>query len=185
MSRPGACEAGCAEQKLLLIRTATVHALTCAEATIRASIEAVRPIVEELGNTAPPSGGWEAGYHLLRVRARAALAHPPVDKLTAAYVLEEPAEPVVAWWCSRCGGLDAPQPCLGICVWRPVEWEPYDVYADLRERVISAYETERQLRSLVWRVAHTSPRPREHRRTWLAFAEEAANASRKLRTSTP
>lgn len=170
MRSPGLCETGCAEHRLLLAAATTVDALTNAQSEILSSIAMLRPALDELANTAPRPEGWEAAYGALRVRARAALSHP-VDARTAAYVLDEPAEPVLAWWCDRCDGVDAPQPCLGVCVWRPIDWTRYEIYAALRERVVSLYETEQRLRALVRRIAHTSPRPGQHFRTWLAYAE--------------
>lgn len=174
MSRPGACAMGCAEHKLLLVPAAVVDALMRAESEILASIAALRPTVDELANEATPLEGWEASYLALRRRAQAALSHS-VDDRTAAYALDEPAEPTITWWCDRCSGVDAPQPCLGICVWRTVEWTRYDIYTDLRRRVISDYEIQRRLRALVWRIAHTGPRPGQHSRTWSAFAKDAAS----------
>lgn len=180
MSSPGACETGCAELKLLLVRAATVDALTSAEAEIQASIAALRPVADELMAGAAPAEGWEARYQALRERAREALSDP-LDARVAAYVLEEPAAPAVTWWCNRCDRVDAPQPCLGICVWRVVEWARYDIYAELRRRVISAYETERQLRGLMLRIAHTSPRTGQHALTWTAFASRAEDVLGSVR----
>jgi len=109
MSRPGACEAGCAEHRLLLVRASMVDALARCETAILASTAALRPVLERLADMGVPDGGWEAGYDRLRVSARAALSCAP-DEGTIAFVRDEPAEPVVTWWCDRCDGLDARDP---------------------------------------------------------------------------
>lgn len=188
MSRTGTCTTGCTERKLLLARASSVDALADAESELLASIAALSEVVAELATDEAPAGGWQAGYDALRSRARDALAHSP-DGRTSAYVLEQPAEPVVGWWCDRCGGLDAPQPCLGICVWRGVEWAGYATYADLRERALAACEMERQLRVLVSRIVHTRPRPGGHRETWNAYREQAAkvlgSAAHSVETTQP
>ena len=173
MSRTGTCTAGCTERKLLLARASSVDALADAESEILASITALSEVAADVASNAVPAGGWQAGYDALRARARDALAHCPDDRIRH-YVLEDPAEPVVTWWCDRCGGLDAPQPCLGICVWRGVEWASYATYVDLRERALAACELERGLRALLSRITHTRPRPGGHRETWNAYHDEAA-----------
>lgn len=173
MCRPGTCPAGCAEHKLLLARASTVAALTQAQTSILRSVAALRTPLDELANGTVPAVEWEAAYDDLRARARAGL-ETAVDERIVTFLLDTPAEPVVAWWCNRCGGVDAPQPCLGICVWHSVDWTPYDTYARLRERVIAAYEMYRRERSLVWRLVHTTPRRGQHSQTWLAYAAAAA-----------
>lgn len=172
MARPGTCETGCVERRLLLARASTTDALVHARASILTSVSSLRPALEELANVAVPTGGWEAGYDELRSRARAGLAQA-VDNRTAAFVDDEPASPVIAWWCDRCGGLEAPQQCLGICAWRSVDWVSYDTYRDVRDRVVAELDVYRRQRSLVSRVVHTIPRPGLHRQSWLAYGGSA------------
>jgi hypothetical protein len=37
-------------------------------------------------------------------------------KSVYAQAMDDAAEVAVTWWCPECGGLDAPQPCLGSCL---------------------------------------------------------------------
>jgi len=184
MSRPGTCETGCAEHKLLLVPASTLDQLADAERQILASISALRRTATELMNVIPPDDGWEAAYLALQGVARRGLV-TRLDDRTSAYVREEPAEPVVAWLCPCCGGIDAPQPCLGICVWRTSDWARAEDYLELSARIIGEYAAERRLRALVQRVAHTTPRPGQHRRSWQAFADEAARQSRASSSGVP
>ena len=172
MSRQGSCETGCAERRLLLVRAATLDTLADAESQILSAITAMRPVAERLADAGEPAEGWEAALEPVRSSARAALSHS-LDARTASFVLEQPAEPAVTWWCDHCDGVDAPQPCLGICVWRPVEWARYELYAELRGQVADEYELARRLRTLLWRVAHTNPHPGQHSRAWKAYGREA------------
>jgi hypothetical protein len=179
MSRPGTCETGCLELKLLVVPAATVDALADAEREILGCISALRPTTTELLNVLPPDDGWEAAYLALQDVARRGLA-TRVDDRISAYVREEPAEPVVVWWCPRCGGIDAPQPCLGICVWRTSDWARAEGYLEASARIACEYAAERRLRALVERIAHTTPRPGQHRRSWQAFSEEAESVVSEL-----
>jgi hypothetical protein len=62
------------------------------------------------------------------------------------------------WWCAGCGGIDAPQRCLGICVWRPVEWVNRTRYSEERACALAQLDTERRLRQLLRRIAFVTPR---------------------------
>jgi len=120
MSRPGTCETGCAEHKLVLIRAAALDALTNAERQILANTTALAGPAEQLLDRRAATEEWPGAFASVQEQARTALRSAPDDPAVAAE-LDTPAEPAVTWWCDRCGGIDAPQPCLGICVWRTVE----------------------------------------------------------------
>jgi len=30
--------------------------------------------------------------------------------------------PVIVWRCEDCGGIDAPQECIDVCIWGPADW---------------------------------------------------------------
>jgi hypothetical protein len=169
MGSPGLCDTGCVERKLMLVREDTVDALTEADAAFRAGTAALRPVADTLRGTPESDRNWQAAYASLQTLARAAILEIADDHAFDA-VLEEPADPAITWWCPQCDGVDAPQPCLGICVWRTVDWVRQDIYEQLRERVLIERDTERQLRSIAQGVAHTTPRPGQDERTWRAFA---------------
>jgi hypothetical protein len=84
----------------------------------------------------------------LRRRARAALRAEP-----APAPLDEP-DVVVGWWCDRCGNVDLPQPCIGVCVWRPVEWVHHARYEQAR----APLDAERELRRFLSLAAAAAPR---------------------------
>jgi hypothetical protein len=69
------------------------------------------------------------------------------------------------------GGIDAPQPCLGIWVWRPVEWVAAERYVEAREKAQAALAEERRLRTLLRRAAAVTPRPRQWERGWAVLAD--------------
>jgi hypothetical protein len=99
--------------------------------------------------------------------------------------LQEPAEPATTWWCAECGGIDAPQPCLGICIWRPVEWVNRAVYEQQRERVLAARATELRMSRLLRRLASVTPRHGQWERGWRVLQAEAQEALSRFSANLP
>jgi hypothetical protein len=169
MSEWGTCETGCTEQKLELVRAAASDTLLEVASRASAHAEAFSAVAQELlGDAAPASA---EGYRSLQSQARAALArHPDTDHDEE---WAEPSEPAVTWWCAQCGGIDAPQPCLGICVWRPVQWVKRSVYEQARERALGERAREQHLRRLLRRIAAVTPRQEHLQENWRAFQAES------------
>jgi hypothetical protein len=171
MGTYGTCETGCREQRLDLVRGATFDSMTRIASDARIHAEAFRAVAEQLTCDEPPDD-WEAAYRRVQAQARSALqTHPPLDG--EAMDLDEPAPAATTWWCPECGGIDAPQPCLGICIWRPIEWVSKAVYDQARERALLANESEQRLRQLLRRVAAVTPRVGQWERGWKALHEQA------------
>jgi hypothetical protein len=172
MAVPGSCETGCREHRLDLVRAAASGAMSTLRSDAHAAAESLRSVAARLASEAPAPGEWEASYRSVRDDARAALRrHPRVASDDLA--LAEPAATATTWWCPACGGVDAPQECLGICVWRPVEWVSQAVYDRERERALAEHEIEQRLRELLSRIAWVTPRPGQWERSWRALQEEA------------
>jgi hypothetical protein len=170
----GSCKTGCSESKLELVRAAAHDSLVSAQAHARAYADAFAEIADLPASVEPPGGEHESAYLSVQAAARAALRlHPDADRPD----VRDPAEPATVWWCERCGGIDAPQPCLGICVWRPVEWVNRTVYENQRERALSELERERHLRRLVRQVAFVTPRSGGWEASWDALRAAAVRLS--------
>jgi hypothetical protein len=167
MARYGTCERGCREQKLELVRAASRDELAelAAEATIRT--EAFRSIIDALANDPPAEEPTcRHAYDQLRDEARTALKR--WRPLTTELDLEQPAEPATTWWCPECDAIDAPQPCLGICLWRPTEWVRRDIYERERQQALDAVEVLQRCRNTLRRLALINPRPGRCAETWRA-----------------
>lgn len=177
MSRFGTCESGCSEQRLDLVRGATYDALAALEHAACARVDILLAVIAELIDIQPRRGEWELAYRAMRARARDALRSAgsagghEVD-------VQGPAETATAWWCARCGSVDAPQPCLGICVWRPIDWVSCATYERADARLLTLLDRERRLRGLVSRLAWVTPRRGEWERSWRALRGEATSACR-------
>ena len=166
MAEWGTCETGCTEQKLELVRAAASDTLSEVAARASAHAEAFSAVARELLDEATPER-----YRGLQAQAHDALARYPDTDHEEEWA--QPSEPAITWWCERCGGLDAPQPCLGICVWRPVEWVNRSVYERAREQAFAARARERDLRRLLRRIAAVTPRAEQLDDNWRAFEAEA------------
>lgn len=175
MAVAGTCESGCREDKLVLVRAAAVDTLTNLDLEARRSLEALLPVCEELIRDNPRSGPGadQVRAYARREHAQAALRRIRRPSQAAGEDVQEPAKPITVWSCSRCGGLDAPQPCLGICLWRPVEWVDQGSYESERSRVLPNLEAADRLRSLIHRLAFVTPRPGAQERSLRAFRAEA------------
>jgi hypothetical protein len=174
MSIFGTCDTGCSEEKFELIRAVAHDSLTALRPRVRDNLEAFRPVVERLAREQPAAGGWETAYRSLQDEARTALRrHPdiPVGEFDW-----EPAEVAITWRCPRCGGIDAPQECLGICVWRPVEWVTRDTYEEEREQTLAERDQEGKLRRLLRVIASVTPRREAWERSWNALRAQASQA---------
>ena len=174
MGRFGTCETGCREEKLELVRSVAHDSIVDLGATARRAAGAFSEIAERL-LSGTPEGDREsqAAYCSLQEEIRPALAqHPDADEQEIDW--DEPAEAATTWWCPECGAIDAPAPCLGICVWRPVEWVRRDLYERERERALVAHARERELRLLLRRIASLTPQPGQWQRNWQALQAQAA-----------
>jgi hypothetical protein len=73
---------------------------------------------------------------------------------------------VKAWQCIGCGKIDAPQPCIGVCRDRQVEFVRAEAYDQLRTRTT-------ELESLVRMFVATKPRDCQWERSYLAIQDRA------------
>jgi hypothetical protein len=138
----------------------------------RANADALRPVAERLATLTPASSEHETAYRSLQRQARTVLRQHP-ECAGDGIDLEHPAEPAITWWCPVCGGIDAPEECLGICIWRPVAWVERSLYERRREQAMSASRDEQCLRGLVRRIAFVTPRAGQWERGWNAIQADA------------
>jgi hypothetical protein len=131
--------------------------------------------------SAEPDGGWEAAYRGMQGAARAALraAGPGVEPSA------EEDDVVSGWWCASCGRLEAPQPCLGICIHRPDELVRGDVHADAAADAAAARKRAAGLGALARRAAWATPRAGHWEDSGRALVLEARRLLGQLGTGAP
>jgi len=166
------CDGICRERKLELVTGGDYDELVTAATASRSRIQAFLPIVAELAGAAPRRADGSVLYESLRGRARVLLkaAGPPVRETVGS---TSSAETTVVWRCPDCGGLEETQPCIGVCVWRPVDWVELRAFESERAQALADIELQRALFGLLTRFARTRPREGEWERNWLAFQSQA------------
>ncbi len=175
MRKDETCPVPCAERRVELVRGGDYDRLAAAAAACRARVRGLQAVAGELARTEPAPGEWQAAYRALQQAARSALRRfgpprgSPDDPFSAA-----PA--VVVWRCPDCGGVDAPQPCIGVCVWRPAQWVNAASYEAERCRALADRQAERSLTALLRMLAFTTPRTGQWERNWRALQSRARHA---------
>jgi hypothetical protein len=175
MRKDQTCPVACAERRVELVRGGDYDRQAAAAAACRVRVRGLRAVVGELARTEPAQGEWQAAYTELQQSARSALRRfsppggTPDDPLSAA-----PA--VVVWRCQDCGGVDAPQPCIGVCIWRPAQWVDAATYEADRSRALADRQAERSLTGLLRTLAFTTPRTGHWERNWRALQSRARQA---------
>jgi hypothetical protein len=113
------------------------------------------------------------GRTTLRLRAREALREDGPAPQSADWTAPDS---ITGWWCAEWGNVDMPQPCIGVCVWRPADW----VHVALYERQLAlaepALRAARALRRFVARAAAVTPRDGQWERNWQALRAQAVAA---------
>ena len=74
-------------------------------------------------------------------------------------------------------GIDAPQPCLGICVWRRIDWVNANLYDHQHDCSVGRHETELCLGRLLHRVASITPREGDWQHGWGVLRAEGRTRS--------
>lgn len=168
-NRPGECPEGCPDTPLDLVDAAALQALGAATEAGESRIAALRELAETVAGDA--SVGWQA----LQDRARAALRLPAPDL--------PDVEIIQAWGCPRCGRIDAPQPCLGVCVFKPRTVADVREYRQLAPRAEQVVDTDRALSGVARLIATVTPRAGREQATIAAARARARHALDKAPTA--
>jgi hypothetical protein len=138
------CPDGCADLPLDLVDVQDLAAIATRAEALEDRAAQLRAVVRGLIADAVD---WPA----LKERARAAVL-VPVPPQPDVSVIE-------AWGCPRCGRVDAPQQCLGICVRRSGAVADAAEYREYAARAAQAAVADRALGELVHVVVGVRPRP--------------------------
>ena len=171
MTLPGSCPGGCAqERRLELVGAVELDELTALTERAEARAEALAAVVAALlAQPAPRDDGAQAAE-----TARGALAANGTVEPRLRELATTPIEPEVGWWCPRCGGVDAPQPCLGVCIRTPVRWADARRARAMQARALAVVGRTGRLRGVLSLVAHTHPQPGQAARHWRALGRLAS-----------
>ena len=92
---------------------------------------------------------------------------------------------VIGWWCARCGNVDMPQPCIGVCVWRPADWVNLAHYQRQLRLAEPSLRAAWSLGRFLARVAAVTPRAGESQRNLDAFRVQARMALEDFAPNAP
>ena len=117
------CEGACSERRLELVSGGDYDELTAAAAACRVRIEGFGAVVGELARAEPGPGELRVAYEALQQSARSVLRRSGPAAGGRDDELPSRAETVIVWRCEDCGGVDAPQECIDVCIGvRPTGW---------------------------------------------------------------
>ena len=175
MSLPGRCSGGCSqERKLELVLVAELDELTGFTDRGEERAAELSDAVGRLVARRRPDDGYESEAATARaILATHGQVEPRLRELAAQSI-----EPVVGWWCPRCGGVDAPQPCLGVCIRTPVRWANAGRARETQARAVALLARTDELLAVLALVAHTRPRPGQEARHSRAVRQRARGALR-------
>jgi hypothetical protein len=172
------CAGACRERRLELVSGGDYDELTAAAAACGVRIEGLCAVVGELARTEPGPGEWRVAYEALQRSARSALRRFRPAAGGGDDELLSPAETVSIWRCQDCGGVDAPQPCIDVCIWGPADWVDADSYESGRSGAVVDRGVEQSLAGLLRRFAFATPLDGQWERSWRAFQSQARPALR-------
>jgi|SRR5271166_4941611 len=166
------CEGACRERRLALVSGGDYDELAAVAAARRVRIEGFRAVVGGLARTEPGPGEWRAAYEALQQSARSVLRRSGPAAGGHEGELPARAETVIVWRCEDCGGVDAPQECIDVCIWGPADWVDAGSYESERSRAVVDREVEQSLAGLLRRFAFATPRDGQWERSWRAFQSQ-------------
>jgi hypothetical protein len=153
------CADGCSDQALVVVDVSDLAAVASPAEDLEMRVAKLRGVARTLASDTP------ADWPTVQESARAALQLPV------------PAEPDVqiiqAWGCPECGRIEAPQPCLGICIRRPGLVADASELQEFAERSEELAVADRALGDLARTVASVTPRPGREELTAVALRSQA------------
>lgn len=172
MSVPGECAGGCGpERKLELVAGSDLDEVIDLERGSERRCKRLTVVLTWFLDSASTELPDE-----VRRLARAALRAHEQEAPVAEGALAEEAERLVSWWCEQCGGLDAPQPCLGVCVRRSAQWASAEALDRRRTSAKARLQREQRLACVVRALLLSRPRRGEDARHLQALRGQAEDA---------
>ncbi|MGI8682164.1 MAG: DEAD/DEAH box helicase family protein [Mycobacteriales bacterium] len=180
---PQVCPQGCDERAIDLVFGDAYDAAMTRLEQDRRDIRLLRGLLRSAA--APPAprepghdrsdAELEQAHRALQAEARKALRHDDTDSDRSAAATEDVLR-ITAGYRPVCGWIEAPQPCLGICIFRSVEMVPaldYDNARELRQQVRRRLD---KLSAVARQLSWSTPRAGGWEHTRAALASRAQQA---------
>ncbi|MGC9221632.1 MAG: hypothetical protein ACP5H2_09840 [Solirubrobacteraceae bacterium] len=149
-----------------------LHAAQRADADM---IDAMLSLIKALARPQANAPDYQLAQQVVATDARRVLrqAVPSPTASADPAVIAENATRVSVWRCRVCGGVDAPQECIGVCIWRRFEWVRAGDFEDVHTEATQWRALRLRCTALLRRVAFSKPREGMWERNLDAFSDEA------------
>jgi hypothetical protein len=182
MGRQERCDGDCSEHKLVLVNAFDYAELLGAASAARVRAARLASAVRVFADSHTQRDDPQETLLRLRDGARRALRDAGRDEPRTDW--DSPVT-VIGWWCARCGNVDMPQPCIGVCVWRPADWVNVALYQHQLRLAEPGLRAARSLGAFLARVAAVTPCAGEWQRNLDAFRAQAGAALEDVAPDSP
>ncbi len=170
MSAPGSCPGGCGDERRLELVPAAAYDAVCVQTgALATDVDRLEAAVGQLAALPAAPADLDQTLGAAREMAQATLAgcaRPPVP-------CSDDVQPVEAWGCPSCGAIDAPRPCIGVCIREPVQWVPAARLEQAAAHRDALKGRRHALAAVLATAAHLHPRPGRERENWHALRRRA------------
>jgi hypothetical protein len=173
MGREERCDGECSEHKLLLLSAVDYDELLGAAHAARIRSARLASTVREFADAHAQPGDPRDALLRLHDVARRAMGDGGRDERPTDW---SPPATVTGWWCAECGNVDMPQPCIGVCVWRPADWVGLALYERQFRLAEPHLRAARALSRFLARAGAVTPRVGEWQRNLDALRAQARAA---------
>ena len=173
------CTGACDDRPVELVLAADHEAALEAASVAQRRIRELAPLVSRIAGAAPVADE-RAAYLAVQAEARATLRRLEPEAPAAGR-----PQPIAAWWCATCDRIEAPRPCIGVCVRHPADMVGLDTHTRAVLAGDAAAAGARALAAVVVQAAWVTPRPGEWQTSRSALAEQARRALSRARVRRP
>jgi hypothetical protein len=177
------CTGACAYRKLEIVGADEYADLLETFEAIEQQAERLEAVVKKIAAVGIEQTDFEDAYRRLQVKAREILRSVDFGGSSWQNAVDPDYEPATVWLCTTCGQIEAPQPCLGVCIRRNGEFLRADHHVALVGRIGSEHRRARELGALVRQLAWVAPHAGQCEKACRAFQAKAITLLNSAHTS--
>lgn len=175
------CTGSCAYQKLDVVGAQDHGDFLAHFGAINDQARRLESVVRQIAALGEEHPDQERAYRSLQMSARTLIQSLDHRAISARNAMVPEGERATVWWCATCGQVEAPQPCLGICIRRNGDFVRSQDHDELAARVELAQRGAREMAALVHQLAWVTP----HAGEWVAACRAFQNKAIALLKSRP
>jgi hypothetical protein len=167
------CTGACAYQKLYVVSAEEHAELLENFAAIKRQEQCLEAVVQDIAALTEERSHPESAYRDLQTSARTLFRSLDHEALSSQNLSVPDDERAIVWSCATCGQVEAPQPCLGICIRRNGDFLRASDHDELAARAEVAQVRARELAALVRQFVWVAPHAGQWDAARRAFQEKA------------